>query len=94
MQIPCVTAMVASTDSILLQRRFRQTRFGIGVDVKPGLYLLSPLLPMTKAIKTLSRLMQLVERGRKQLDEPVARHLRAAVPRWTFQPCLLDSRRG
>ena len=71
-QIPCVTAMVASTDSILYSGAFGKRDSASGVDVKPDS--IFAIASMTKAITSVAA-MQLVERGRLKLDEPVARHL-------------------
>ena len=71
-QIPCVTAMVASTDSILYSGAFGKRDSASGVDVKPDS--IFAIASMTKAITSVAA-MQLVERGRLKLDEPVAKHL-------------------
>jgi len=71
-QIPCVTAMVASTDSILYSGAFGKRDSASGIDVKPDS--IFAIASMTKAITSVAA-MQLVERGRLKLDEPVAKHL-------------------
>src|SRR5512140_1269791 len=71
-QIPCVTAMCASTDSILYSGAFGKRDSASGIDVKPDS--IFAIASMTKAM-TSAAAMQLVERGRLKLDEPVARHL-------------------
>jgi len=71
-QIPCVTAMVASTDSILYSGAFGKRDSASGVDVKPDS--IFAIASMTKAITSVAA-MQLVERGKVKLDEPVAKHL-------------------
>ena len=71
-QIPCVTAMVASTDSILYSGAFGKRDSASGVDVKPDS--IFAIASMTKAI-TSAAAMQLVERGKVKLDEPVSKYL-------------------
>src|SRR5258706_4459212 len=71
-QIPCVAAMVASTDSILYSGAFGKRDSASGVDVKPDS--IFAIASMTKAITSVAA-MQLVERGKLKLDKPVARHL-------------------
>jgi len=71
-QIPCVTAMVASTDSILYSGAFGKRDSASGVDVKPDS--IFAIASMTKAITSVAA-MQLVERGKVKLDEPVSKYL-------------------
>jgi CubicO group peptidase (beta-lactamase class C family) len=71
-KIPCVTAMVASPDKILYSGAFGKRDTASGVDVQPDS--IFAIASMTKAITSVAA-MQLVERGKVKLDEPVARHL-------------------
>jgi methyl acetate hydrolase len=71
-KIPCVAAIVASTDSILYSGAFGKRDSASGVDVQPDS--IFAIASMTKAITSVAA-MQLVERGKLKLDEPVARHL-------------------
>jgi CubicO group peptidase (beta-lactamase class C family) len=64
--------MVASTDSILYSGAFGKRDSASGIDVKPDS--IFAIASMTKAITSVAA-MQLVERGRLKLDEPVAKHL-------------------
>ena len=71
-KIPCVTAVVASTDSILYSGAFGKRDSASGIDVQPDS--IFAIASMTKAITSVAA-MQLVERGKVKLDEPVAKHL-------------------
>jgi CubicO group peptidase (beta-lactamase class C family) len=71
-KIPCVTAMVASSDKILYSGAFGKRDSASGIDVQPDS--IFAIASMTKAITSVAA-MQLVERGKLRLDEPVARHL-------------------
>jgi CubicO group peptidase (beta-lactamase class C family) len=71
-KIPCVTAMVASHDQILYSGAFGKRDLASGIDVRPDS--IFAIASMTKAITSVAA-MQLVERGKLKLDEPVARHL-------------------
>jgi len=71
-KIPCVTAMVASADKILYSGAFGKRDLASGIDVQPDS--IFAIASMTKAITSVAA-MQLVERGKLKLDEPVARHL-------------------
>ena len=71
-QIPCVTAMVASPNSILYSGAFGKRDSASGVDVKPDS--IFAIASMTKAITSVAA-MQLVERGKVKLDEPVSKYL-------------------
>ncbi|HSP67813.1 MAG TPA: serine hydrolase domain-containing protein [Bryobacteraceae bacterium] len=71
-KIPSVAAMVASTDTILYSGAFGKRDSASGIDVRPDS--IFAIASMTKAITSVAA-MQLVERGRLKLDEPVARHL-------------------
>lgn len=71
-RIPCVAAMVASQDRILYSGAFGKRDSASGVDVQPDS--IFQIASMTKAITSVAA-MQLVERGKLKLDEPVARHL-------------------
>jgi len=71
-QIPCVAAMVASQDKILYSGAFGKRDSASGIDIQPDS--IFQIASMTKAITSVAA-MQLVERGRLKLDEPVARHL-------------------
>jgi CubicO group peptidase (beta-lactamase class C family) len=71
-KIPCVTAMVASHDQILYSGAFGKRDLASGINVRPDS--IFAIASMTKAITSVAA-MQLVERGKLKLDEPVARHL-------------------
>jgi methyl acetate hydrolase len=71
-KIPCVAAMVATPDRILYSGAFGKRDSASGIDVRPDS--IFQIASMTKAITSVAA-MQLVERGRLKLDEPVARHL-------------------
>jgi CubicO group peptidase (beta-lactamase class C family) len=71
-KIPCVAAMVASSDKILYSGAFGKRDPASGIDVQPDS--IFAIASMTKAITSVAA-MQLVERGKLKLDEPVARHL-------------------
>jgi len=71
-QIPCVTAMVASPNNILYSGAFGKRDSASGVDVKPDS--IFAIASMTKAITSVAA-MQLVERGKVKLDEPVSKYL-------------------
>jgi len=71
-RIPCVTAMVASSDRILYSGAFGKRDAASGINVQPDS--IFQIASMTKAITSVAA-MQLVERGRLKLDEPVAKHL-------------------
>src|ERR1041385_9381985 len=65
-QIPCVTAMVASTDSILYSGAFGKRDSASGIEVKPDS--IFAIASITTPITSVAA-MQLVERGRVKLDE-------------------------
>jgi methyl acetate hydrolase len=71
-KIPAVVAMVATADKITYSGAFgkRDSASGIPVKLDSIFYIAS----MTKAITTTAAL-QLVERGKLTLDEPVSKHL-------------------
>jgi CubicO group peptidase (beta-lactamase class C family) len=71
-KIPCVTAMVASQNEILYSGAFGKRDSASGIDVQPDS--IFAIASMTKAITSVAA-MQLVERGKLKLDEPVAKHL-------------------
>jgi methyl acetate hydrolase len=71
-KIPCVAAMVASQDKILYSGAFGKRDLASGLDIQPDS--IFQIASMTKAITSVAA-MQLVERGRLKLDEPVAKHL-------------------
>ncbi|HLH42504.1 MAG TPA: serine hydrolase domain-containing protein [Bryobacteraceae bacterium] len=71
-KIPCVAAMVASADQILYAGAFGKRDAESGVDVTPDS--IFAIASMTKAI-TSAAAMQLVERGKVTLEEPVFKHL-------------------
>jgi len=71
-KIPCVAAMVASQDKILYSGAFGKRDLASGIDIQPDS--IFQIASMTKAITSVAA-MQLVERGKLKLDEPVARHL-------------------
>src|SRR6185312_17414989 len=71
-KIPCVAAMVASQNKILYSGAFGKRDSASGVNIQPDS--IFQIASMTKAITSVAA-MQLVERGRLKLDEPVARHL-------------------
>jgi methyl acetate hydrolase len=70
--IPCVAAMVASPDKILYSGAFGKRDAVSGIDIQPDS--IFQIASMTKAITSVAA-MQLVERGRLKLDEPVAKYL-------------------
>jgi methyl acetate hydrolase len=71
-KIPCVAAMVATTDKIVYAGAFgiRDAESGTGVTTDS----IFAIASMTKAI-TSTAAMQLVERGKVTLEEPAAKHL-------------------
>ena len=71
-KIPAVVGMVASTDKALYSGAFgeRDSSSGMPVTTDSIFFIAS----MTKAITSVAA-MQLVERGKVKLDEPVAKHL-------------------
>jgi methyl acetate hydrolase len=71
-KIPAVAAMVATSDKVTYSGAFGKRDSASGIAVKPDsiFYIAS----MTKAITTAAAL-QLVERGKLTLDEPVSKHL-------------------
>jgi CubicO group peptidase (beta-lactamase class C family) len=71
-KIPCVAAMAASSDKILYSGAFGKRDSASGIDIQPDS--IFQIASMTKAITSVAA-MQLVERGKLKLDEPVARHL-------------------
>jgi CubicO group peptidase (beta-lactamase class C family) len=71
-KIPCVTAMVASADKIIYTGAFGKRDSASGIDVTPDS--MFAIASMTKAITTTAA-MQLVEKGKVTLDEPVSKHL-------------------
>jgi CubicO group peptidase (beta-lactamase class C family) len=71
-KIPQVVAMVASHDRILYSGAFGKRDLASGIEVQPDS--IFAIASMTKAITSVAA-MQLVERGKLKLDEPVARHL-------------------
>ncbi|HEV8412179.1 MAG TPA: serine hydrolase domain-containing protein [Bryobacteraceae bacterium] len=71
-KIPCVAAMVATQDRILYSGSFGKRDSASGIDIQPDS--IFQIASMTKAITSVAA-MQLVERGKLKLDEPVARHL-------------------
>ena len=79
-KIPCVAAMVASPDSILYSGAFGKRDSASGVDVQPDS--IFAIASMTKAITSVAA-MQLVERGKLKLDEPVCQASSAAGESWT-----------
>jgi len=71
-KIPAATAMVATADKTIYTGAFGKRDATSGVPVAPDS--LFYIASMTKAI-TSTAAMQLVEQGKVQLDEPVAKHL-------------------
>jgi len=71
-KIPCVAAMVATPDRILYSGAFGKRDSISGLDIQPDS--IFQIASMTKAITSVAA-MQLVERGKLKLDEPVAKHL-------------------
>src|ERR1700681_3282912 len=69
-KIPCVAAMVASADKILYSGAFGKRDSASGIGIQPDS--IFAIASMTKAITSVAA-MQLVERGRLKLDDPVAR---------------------
>jgi methyl acetate hydrolase len=70
--IPAATAMVATADKTLYTGAFGKRDGSSGVAVTPDS--IFSIASMTKAISSTAA-MQLVEQGKVQLDEPVAKHL-------------------
>ena len=71
-KIPAVAAMVATADKITYTGAFGKRDSSSGVALKPDS--IFAIASMTKAITTTAA-MQLVERGKVTLDEPVSKHL-------------------
>lgn len=71
-KIPCVTAMAATAEKILYTGAFGKRDSASGIDVTPDS--IFAIASMTKAITTTAA-MQLVEKGKVTLDEPVSKHL-------------------
>jgi CubicO group peptidase (beta-lactamase class C family) len=71
-KIPCVAAMAATVDKILYTGAFGKRDSASGIDVTPDS--IFAIASMTKAITTTAA-MQLVEKGKVTLDEPVSKHL-------------------
>ena len=71
-KIPAVVAMVATPDKITYSGAFGKRDSASGIGVKPDSIFF--IASMTKAITTTAAL-QLVERGKLTLDEPVSKHL-------------------
>ena len=71
-KIPCVTAMVANADQTIYTGAFGTRDAASGKEVTPDS--IFAIASMTKAI-TSTAAMQLVERGKLTLDEPVSKHL-------------------
>jgi len=71
-KIPCVTAMVASADKIVYSGAFGKRDSASGIDLTPDS--IFAIASMTKAITTTAA-MQLVEKSKVTLDEPVSKHL-------------------
>jgi methyl acetate hydrolase len=71
-KIPCVTAMVASSDKILYSGAFGKRDSTSGIDIQADS--IFQIASMTKAITSVAA-MQLVERGKLKLDDPVGRYL-------------------
>ncbi|MCU1335239.1 MAG: beta-lactamase [Bryobacterales bacterium] len=71
-KIPCVAAMVASSDRILYSGAFGKRDSASGIDVRPDS--IFAIASMTKALTSVAA-MQLVERGKLKLDEPAAKYL-------------------
>ncbi len=71
-KIPAATAMVATAEKTTYMGAFGKRDSASGVDVKPdGIFYIAS---MTKAI-TSTAALQLVERGKLTLEEPVSKHL-------------------
>jgi methyl acetate hydrolase len=71
-KIPCVVAMIASADKTIYSGAFGKRDSASGINVTPES--IFAIASMTKAI-TATAAMQLVERGKVTLDEPVSKHL-------------------
>ena len=71
-KIPCVVAMVATTDKVIYTGAFGKRDAKSGIDVKPDS--IFAIASMTKAI-TATAAMQLVEQGKVKLHEPVSKYL-------------------
>ena len=71
-KIPAAVAMVATADKIIYEGAFGKRDSASGVDVTPAS--IFRIASMTKAVTSVAAL-QLVEKGKLKLDEPVARQL-------------------
>jgi methyl acetate hydrolase len=70
--IPAVAAMAATATQTFYAGAFGKRDSASGLDVKPDS--IFSIASMTKAIASTAA-MQLVERGKVQLDEPASKHL-------------------
>jgi methyl acetate hydrolase len=71
-KIPAVVGMVATADKISYAGAFGKRDAASGIDVKTDS--IFAIASMTKAVTSVAA-MQLVERGKLTLDEPVSKHL-------------------
>jgi len=71
-KIPCVVGMVATPEKITYAGAFGKRDSASGIDVKTDS--IFAIASMTKAVTSVAA-MQLVERGKLTLDEPVGKHL-------------------
>jgi CubicO group peptidase (beta-lactamase class C family) len=71
-KIPCVAAMVATRGRVTYQGAFGTRDSASGIPIAPDA--IFSIASMTKAV-TSAAALQLVERGKVKLDEPVSRHL-------------------
>src|SRR6266852_5602493 len=71
-KIPAAVAMAATADKTVYEGAFGKRDSASDVDVTTGS--IFRIASMTKAVTTVAA-MQLVERGKLTLDEPVAKHL-------------------
>lgn len=71
-KIPCVAAVVATADKTIYSGAFGKRDTHSGVEVKPDS--IFAIASMTKAI-TATAALQLVEKGKVQLHEPVSKYL-------------------
>ena len=71
-KIPAVVGMVATADKITYAGAFGKRDSASGIDVKTDS--IFAIASMTKAVTSVAA-MQLVERGKLTLDEPVSQHL-------------------
>jgi len=86
-KIPCVAAMVATPDRILYSGAFGKRDSISGLDIQPDS--IFQIASMTKAITSVAA-MQLVERGKLKLDEPVAKLFPELIPPHLLEPAAMS----